>query len=79
MKFCIAAITFWHSVGFDTTNWRTSTDGTRALCHEKFAATLVDVEDNPRVECYGIDSEEFRNLIEEEFTDFAEQSEEEAE
>lgn len=68
MKFCIATIAYWQSVGFDTSNWRTSTDGQKAMCHEKFARTLVDLDGNPEVETYDIDSPAFARVIEEEFT-----------
>lgn len=67
MRFSVATISFWQSVGFDTTDWRTSTDGTKAMCHDKFARTLVD-DDNPSVQTYDIDSTEFKKIIETEFT-----------
>lgn len=73
MKFCIASIAFWQAVGFDTEYWRTSTDGTKAMCHDKFARTLVDVENDPNVETYDIDSEAFQLVIAEEFTEEAEE------
>lgn len=67
MKFCIAPITFWQSVGFDTENWRTSTDGLKALCHDKFAQTLVP-DANEHVQILDIDSDEFKHVIATEFT-----------
>ena len=72
MNFCIAHIDYWHAVGFDTTYWRTSTDGTQAMCHDKFAMTLVQLEGNEHVQTYGIDSEEFKLIVEEEFTEIIE-------
>jgi len=70
MKFCIATVAFWHAVGFDTEFWRTSTDGLKALCHDKFARTLVaDVDTNDNIEVYDIDSEEFKTIIANEFTE----------
>jgi hypothetical protein len=69
MKFCIALITFWQSIGFDTDHWRTSTDGTKAMCHDLFARTLVDVDSNTNVETYYIDSEEFKQILADEFTE----------
>ena len=74
MKFCIALITFWQAVGFDTEYWRTSTDGFKAMCHDKFAMTLVDVDSNPNVQTYDIDSEEFKRIIVEEFTEEMEET-----
>lgn len=70
MKFCIALVSFWQSVGFDTEYWRTSTDGTKALCHDKFARTLIpDIDTNPNVQVYDIDSEAFNKIIVDEFTE----------
>ncbi|WP_203334368.1 hypothetical protein [Planococcus beigongshangi] len=69
MRFCIATIAFWQAVGFDTEYWRTSTDGTKAMCHDKFAQTLVDIDKNPNVETFDIDSEAFQRVIEDEFTE----------
>lgn len=68
MKFSISTIEFWHSVGFNTESWRKSTDGNKALCHSKFAETLVDL-DNENIVTLSSDSEEFKMLIEKEFTD----------
>lgn len=73
MKFCVAKIAFWQAVGFDTEYWRTSTDGTKALCHDKFARTLVDIDNNPNVQTYDIDSPEFEQLIANEFTEKTEE------
>ena len=68
MKFSIATIEFWQSVGFDTTNWRKSIDGTKALVHDKFARVLVNL-DNENVITLDADSEEFKQIINEEFTE----------
>ena len=59
MKFSIATVAFWQSVGFDTTNWRKSIDGTKALVHAKFASVLVDL-DNENVITLDVDSENLR-------------------
>lgn len=67
MKFSIATITFWESVGFDTTNWRKSIDGLKALVHDKYARTLVDL-DNENVLTLDVDSQEFKEIIQNEFT-----------
>lgn len=69
MKFCIAPIAYWHAVGFDTEYWRTSTDGKKAMCHDKFAKTLVSLDGNEHVQTYDIDSEEFDQIIADEFTE----------
>ena len=68
MKFSIATVAFWQSVGFDTTNWRKSIDGTKALVHAKFASVLVDLN-NENVITLDVDSEEFKQIIQDEFTE----------
>ena len=68
MKFSIATIEFWKSKGFNTEGWRKSTDGNKALCHSKFAETLVDL-DTENIVTLISDSEEFKQLIKDEFTD----------
>lgn len=67
MKFSISTIQFWNSVGFDTANWRKSTDGLKALVHDKYAKTLVDLA-NENVLTLDVDSQEFKEIIENEFT-----------
>ena len=68
MKFSIATVEFWQSVGFDTTNWRKSIDGTKALVHDKFARALVDLN-NENVVTLDVDSEEFKQIINEKFVE----------
>lgn len=72
MKFSIATVEFWQSIGFDTTNWRKSIDGTKALVHDKFASVLTDLN-NPNIITLDVDSEEFKQIIEEEFTEQVEE------
>ena len=74
MKFCIALITFWQAVGFDTEHWRTSNDGKKAMCHDRFARTLVDVDTNPNVSVCDIDSDEFKQILADEFTEEIEEN-----
>ena len=68
MKFSIATVAFWQSVGFDTTHWRKSIDGTKALVHDKFAMALVSLDDE-NIITLDVDSEEFKQIINEEFTE----------
>ena len=75
MNFSIATIEFWQSIGFDTTHWRKSTDGTKALVHDKFAMALVDLN-NENVLTLDVDSEEFKQIINEEFTERSEDEDE---
>ena len=41
MKFCITTVTYFKSIGFDTTNWRKSVDGTKAIVHDRFIKVIV--------------------------------------
>ena len=41
MKFCIATIEYFKLIGFDTTDWRKSIDGTKAIAHDRFIKILV--------------------------------------
>ena len=68
MKFSIATVAFWQSIGFDTTHWRKSIDGTKALVHDKFAMALVSLDDE-NIITLDVDSEEFKQIINEEFTE----------
>lgn len=68
MNFSISTIQFWESVGFNTENWRKSTNGLKALCHSKYAETLVDLT-NENVLTLDVDSQEFKELIKNEFTE----------
>ena len=64
MKFAIASIEFWQSVGFNVDNWRKSVDKTKALVHLEYAKVLVpDAETNPEVTIYTAPSEEFTELL----------------
>ena len=41
MNFCIAIIKYFESIGFDTTDWRKSVDGTKAIVHDRFIKILI--------------------------------------
>lgn len=41
MKFCIATIAYFENIGFDTTDWRKSIDGLKAIAHDRFIKILV--------------------------------------
>lgn len=62
MEFAIATVDFWDSVGFNTTNWRKSTDGTQALVHLEYALILVD-KDDTNMQIYKAGSPEFKELL----------------
>lgn len=40
MRFCIALVSYWNSIGFDTTNWRKTNDGLRAVAHYEYIKML---------------------------------------
>ena len=64
LKIAIVIVTF--AVGFFL--GRKTIDGNKALVHAKFASALVDLN-NENVLTLDVDSEEFRQLILEEFTE----------
>ncbi|MDP4146106.1 MAG: hypothetical protein Q8936_16720 [Bacillota bacterium] len=41
MNFCIASVEYFNNFGFDTTDWRKSTDGTKAIVHDRFIHILI--------------------------------------
>jgi hypothetical protein len=64
MDFCIATVAFWQSHGFDTSNWRKSTDGTLALVHKEYALVLVpDVDELDEVQVYRSPSAELDGVL----------------
>ena len=67
MKFAIATVEFWESVGFNVAEWRKNKDGTLAMVHIEFARVLVpDIEDNQYVTVYYAPSAELDILLESE-------------
>ena len=69
MKFVYGPKELFDSVGFDTTHWRTSESGTHVLVHLQFAETLIPDLDNRKIfRVYDYQSDEFEDLIQEEFT-----------
>lgn len=65
MKFAIATVVFWQSVGFDTDKWRKSADGSLAMVHIEFARVLVpDAEANENISVYDSPSTELDILLE---------------
>ena len=41
MNFCIATVEYFNTLGFDTTYWRKSIDGTKSIAHDRFIKILV--------------------------------------
>lgn len=59
MKFAIASLEYWNALGYDTTHWRKSVDGTLAMCHYNFAV----LADENEIEVYDVASQEFKDLL----------------
>ncbi len=77
MKFAIATVEFWRSVGFDTTKWRKSIDETLALVHLQYAKVLVDdIKNNENIEIYDAHDTKFINLLKSEIWTEIEEDEE---
>ena len=68
MKFVYGLASYLESVGFDTTHFRRSEDGLFVICHDKYVEKLVSVNGNPNLKVYDSESEEFKNLIADQFT-----------
>lgn len=64
MKFAIASVSYWDSIGMDSTKWRKSLDGTKALCHLSYAERLgINLHATPEVAIYDNVDTEFEELL----------------
>lgn len=73
MKFVFALIEDFHSVGMSTDDFRKSTDGTMALCHDKWAMVChPTIESDTRFSILTHGTEEFSQMIQDCFTEQAE-------
>lgn len=64
MKFIISTIEYFNSIGFDTTNWRKSIDGTKAIAHENFVKVLIpNIESDVNLQVYTCPSQELETLL----------------
>lgn len=64
MRFCIALISYWQSISFDTTNWRKSSDGLYALAHYEFIKLLKpDVDTDLNIQIKEYQSVELENAL----------------
>lgn len=67
MKYAIASVVFWESIGFSTTNFRKSADGILAIIHYEKATKLgINLLANPNVTIYDETDPTFMTLIESE-------------
>ena len=60
MRFAIAPTQYFHDLGFDTTHWRKSLDGSKAICHAEFALTLGSKNN---MEIYEHNSKELQEIL----------------
>lgn len=60
MKFAIAELSYFDSLGYDTSNWRKSLDGSKAVVHYEFAMILCD---ESALDVYNHDDEEFKTIL----------------
>jgi hypothetical protein len=64
MKFAIATVENFEKHGFDTTDFRKSVDGTKAIIHQGYVETLVEaVENNEDFTIYTAPSSELTSLL----------------
>lgn len=62
MIFCIGLVEYFNSIGFDTTDWRKSVDGTKAIVHENFVKVLIP-EGDANLTYYAYPSVELDDLL----------------
>lgn len=60
MNFAIGLTEYFQSLGFDTTHWRKSLDGTQAVVHLDTVALLID---DAKVEIYRHDDDAFKEIL----------------
>lgn len=64
MEFCIALVSYFESVGFETDNWRKSIDNTKAIVHSEYAKLLItDIYNNSNITIYNYPSTELDLLL----------------
>ena len=60
MTFAIASTEYYKSLGFDTTHWRKSVDGTQAVVHYDTVEHVADVD---KLTLYRHDDKSFRDVM----------------
>jgi hypothetical protein len=64
MKFCIGTVEYFESIGFDTSDWRKSTDGTKVIAHENFVKILIpNPENDANLTIYNCPSDELNEIL----------------
>lgn len=74
MKFVFALLEDFHAVGMDTEDFRKSIDGTKALCHDKWAMVChPTIETDARFSILMHGTDEFNQMIQDYFTEVSEE------
>ena len=60
MEFAVAETSYFESLGFDTTHWRKSLDGTQSVVHFD---TVQFLADESEITLYRHDDEAFREVM----------------
>lgn len=64
MKFVIGTVEYFNSIGFNTTDWRKSIDGLKAIVHENFVKILIpSVESDVNLTVYISPSSELDAIL----------------
>lgn len=64
MNFCIATLEYFNSIGFDTSTWRKSIDGIKAIAHASFIEIIIpNIKSNVNIQVYTSPSIELDNLL----------------
>jgi hypothetical protein len=64
MNFCIGTVVYFNSIGFDTSIWRKSIDGTKTIVHAAFVKILIpDIENDTNLQIYMSPSAELKTLL----------------
>lgn len=67
MKFCIATVTYWESLGYNTLHWRKSIDKIKAIVHLEYGEILANnLENDENVIIYDNIDPVFQSLLESE-------------
>lgn len=64
MKFIIGQTSYFTSIGFDTTHWRKSVDGTKVIVHDCFVKVLIpNVEGDINLTVYSCPSTQLDTVL----------------
>jgi hypothetical protein len=64
MYFCIGTVMYFNSIGFNTTDWRHSVDGTKVIVHDKFIKVLIpNYVTDTSISVFACPSEELDSIL----------------